>query len=274
MLVQQPGVPFVVALALAQVISQGGTPAGPHAPRAPVAAPPATRVLVPAYFYPLPGSPWGRLTAAAAAHPGRVAAIGNPSDGPGVAIDPGYVPVFQSFRASGGFLLGYVFTQYGARPIAAVKSDVDRWFAWYGVDGIFLDEMDNVPGAHELYYREITQHVRSHLAGATVLGNPGTSTAPSYLVLGGQETVSAVCIHEDDTGGLTWTADAWVHGFDRRRFSALPYALSSAQWLAAIDHAYAQNCGWIYATDDVLPNPWDTLPPWFETMVAHVATAY
>jgi hypothetical protein len=39
-------------------------------------------------------------------------------------------------------------------------------------------------------------------------------------------------------------------------------------------HAFQQNVGWFYTTDDVLPNPWDTLPSWSEAMVDTIDASY
>ena len=38
-------------------------------------------------------------------------------------------------------MLGYVATTFGARPAADVEADAARYRDWYGVDGIFLDEV-------------------------------------------------------------------------------------------------------------------------------------
>lgn len=231
---------------------------------------PELRVLVPAYFYPVPGSPWQRLTAAAAAHPGRVAAIGDPFNGPGPTFDPSYAAAFQSFRAAGGKLFGYVYTSYGARPLATVEQDMLTWLAWYPIDGFFVDEMDVVPGAHEAYYQALTQFARAQLPNAVVVANPGVNTVPSYLEYNGAPVASTLCIFEHSANALGWSASPWVASKPRTAFYALPYGLAASQWTAAVEHAFAQNCGWVYATDDVLPNPWDTLPSWFESLVAYV----
>jgi hypothetical protein len=266
-----------VALLAVSSAAPIGAPQQPTAPRPPTTetqAHVALRVLVPAYFYPVPNSPWNRLMAAASAHPGRVVAIGNPASGPGSSLDPTYYGTFLNFRAAGGRLIGYVHTSYGARPIAQVKADVDAWYAMYPVQGIFVDEMDNVPGAHESYYRDLFTHVRSIQGDALVVGNPGTSTAPSYLVWQGKPVVSSLCIEESSSNFLAWSSDPWVKGVARRHIYALPYGVGAAAWQAVVDHAYAQNCGFVYVTDDVLPNPWDTLPAYFESMVAHIDATY
>jgi hypothetical protein len=214
------------------------------------------------------------MNAMASAHPDRVWAIGDPFNGPGVAFDATYAATFASFRASGGKLLGYVDTNYGQRTLAQVEADIDTGFAWYPNDGIFLDQMDNVVGAHESYYRDLTRYVRTRLATAVVIANPGTSTSPSYVALGGEPVVSAVCIYENSTNFQAWTPDAWVATSDRRNFVALAYKVAANAWQADVDHAFASNCGWIEVTDDDLPNPWDTLPPWFESLVAYVDSTY
>lgn len=262
------------AVALALLLSASQGPVGPFPERVEVQKREPLRVLVPAYFYPVPGSPWTRLNAAAAAHPGRIAAIGNPGSGPGTFQDSTYVATFASFRASGGALLGYVYSSYGNRPIALVKADINQWFAWYPLDGIFVDEMDNTPGAHESYYRELFVHVRSHLATARVVGNPGVGAPPSYLFFNGQRVASTLCIYEHSTGFSSWSADPWVFGYPRANFYVLPYGMQASGWQAAVDRAYANNVGWIFVTDDVLPNPWDTLPSYFETMNAYIAANY
>ncbi|MFN0241848.1 MAG: spherulation-specific family 4 protein [Planctomycetota bacterium] len=263
---------FLAAFPRASV--QAVNPAGAHTPVRVESRAPKLRVLVPAYFYPVAGSPWSRMNAAAVAHPDRIVAIGNPFNGPGTTLDTTYLATFQSFRASGGKLIGYVYTSYGARPIADVKADVDTWRAWYPIDGVFVDEMDNVPGAHESYYRALYDYVRTQLADALIIGNPGTSTVPSYLSHQGAPVASALCIYESSGAALTWSADPWVLARDRRHFAALPYATPAASWQAAVDHAWQQNCGFVYATDDALPNPWDTLPPYFEAMAGYVDATY
>lgn len=231
---------------------------------------PELRVLVPAYFYPVANSPWSRLTAAAAAYPGRIVAIGDPFNGPGPSFDATYAAAFQAFRAAHGELLGYVYTSYGARSIGDVEADMLTWLAWYPIDGFFVDEMDTTPGAHEAYYQALTQFARAHLPGARVVANPGVNTVPSYLEYNGAPVVSALCIFEHSVNALTWTAAPWIATKPRSAFYALPYGVSAAQWTAAVEHAFAQHCGFVYATDDVLPNPWDTLPSWFESLVAYV----
>ena len=102
--------------------------------------------LVPAYFYPTwwDGSPWDDLNAAAARIP--VEAIMNPDSGPGTALNSDYVVAVTQLHTAGGKVIGYVPTGYGASAAEDILSDVSNYVSWYGVDGIFLDEMGNQDG--------------------------------------------------------------------------------------------------------------------------------
>lgn len=37
-----------------------------------------------------------------------------------------------------------------------------------------------------------------------------------------------------------------------------------------VEKAKEAGIGWIYVTDDVLPNPWDTLPSYWEAEIAAI----
>lgn len=238
------------------------------------APPPTMRILVPAYFYPFPGSPWDRLELASERHPELIWAIGNPASGPGASPDPTYVTTFQDFQAHRGHLLGYVTSSYGTKALATILAEVDLWFLWYGVDGIFVDEMDNTPGAHEAYYNALYVGILASHPLARVVANPGTSTSLDYLDGAFGRCADSVCIFENSFDFLAWSSDPWVATRARREFYALPYAVGPSAWRARVDHAFQEHVGWFYTTDDVLPNPWDTLPSYFEDLVAYAERRY
>jgi hypothetical protein len=137
-------------------------------------------IVVPAYFYPSANSPWVDMTAVA--DDVAITAIMNPSSGPGAAKDNNYVAAVNAFRAAGGRVIGYVHTSYGARPLATVTADIDRYAEWYDIDGIFVDEMANVGPAERLnYYKAIYDHAKGIDGQWEVMGNPGTHTIEQYL---------------------------------------------------------------------------------------------
>lgn len=230
----------------------------------------ALEIVVPAYFYPSSsGSDWSRLDTAAAHVP--ITAIMNPGNGPGNSFNSDYDQATDSFVAAGGNLIGYVFSQYGSRPLSVVLADIDRYAQWYPVEGIFVDEFSNSSDPLVLdYYNAIYQHVKSIDADWEVMGNPGTSTVEDYLT---RPAADRLMIWENF--GSTYpnqTPPAWTAGYDSSRFVHLLHTLDSgATANDYVDLAVARNVGGVYFTDDVLGNPWDRLPTYWETFVDKVA---
>lgn len=238
-------------------------------PVAPRAARAELEILVPAYFYPVPGSPWEQLTADAGTVP--ITAILNPASGPGVAADPVYVATVTAFRAAGGRILGYVPTTYATRSAAAVLADVDSYDAFYAIDGIFLDEVtsDDTP-AHLDYYEALYAGIRARGAGWRVIGNPGTNAAHTLLT---RPCFDALVLFENGTGYDTYVTDSWVYGEPRARIAHLLYDVpDTPALLTRVDQALSRGVGLLFITDDTLvPNPWDTLPAYWGAEVARLA---
>ncbi|HLP00953.1 MAG TPA: spherulation-specific family 4 protein [Opitutaceae bacterium] len=235
--------------------------------------PAAMKVLVPAYFYPVGGAAdnWSKLSAVAAKHPaGTIYAIANVANGPDSGQDGdrvAYQRAIAAFRAAGGRVLGYVFTSYGARAQKTVMDDIDLWYARFPVDGIFLDEQANTAGALG-YYRALRDHIKGKGGEALVAANPGTATIEGYMSMN-----DVTCVFE--TAGPssfpTWTPAPWTASYPAAKFSVLPYGCSAANMTSFLARAAANNVGWIYVTDDTPDNPWDTLPSYFEALVAGAA---
>lgn len=228
----------------------------------------AMKVLVPAYFYPVTNSPWTRLANVAATTPaGTIYAIANVNNGPdsGQAADIApYQQAITGLHAGGGRVLGYVSTSYGARAVAAVKADIDLWYSRFGVDGIFLDEQATALGQLP-YYRDLHDHIKAKGGEALVVGNPGTETIEGYM-----DANDVTCVFESDgPGGFPgWLPLPWAASYPASKFYVLPYNSSATNMATFVARAAANNAGWIYVTDDTLPNPWDTLLGYFEALAA------
>ena len=74
-------------------------------------------------------------------------------------------------------MLGYVATTFGARPATSVTANIARYREWYGVDGIFLDEV-----AHDVVHLPYYVALRRAIGDVVVL-NPGTVPARGYFAL-------------------------------------------------------------------------------------------
>ena len=226
------------------------------------------KVMVPAYFD-ASSSNWATLAAQASKMPGNLYAIANPNSGPGAVMDSSYQAVINNVRSNSGKILGYVPTTYGKRSEADIKSDIDKWFSWYSIDGIFLDEMQSDTG-YEQYYQNIYNYIKSKSLSALVVDNPGWCSSESCLYYNGNRVADVLCNFENGIGIDNVTSASWASKYSSENFYMLPYNISSNNWQSTVDKAAAKNCGWIYCTGETLPNPWSTLPPYFEQMCNYI----
>jgi hypothetical protein len=266
-----------------------GTGADPTAADAdtPVAAPGARQAAVPAPataapataapagaatpggtvvpLYTVPSHPsWAAVIAAKKAQPTvPVVAVVNPANGPGAGPDLGYTVGIAALVAAGVKVIGYVSTRQSQRAAAEVEAEIDRWRAWYpSLGGIFFDEQSQDPG-HEGHYRTLSDYAKAKGLAFTV-GNPGNDPSPTYV-----GTVDVMLIYED--AGLPGMArlDGWHAQYDKRNFGIIPYSVP------AVDESFIQEArkrvGFIYLQSDVSPNPWDSVPGYFESLLAALA---
>ncbi len=202
--------------------------------------------LIPAYL-----SPEAIVDAVNGSSRPRLLVI-NPLNGPGLHARSTYREAVRAAQDRGARVLGYVPTSYGARPAAEVTADIDRYRAWYGVDGIFLDEAANT--AAELpYYRALGGHVGSD--GLVVL-NPGVVPAPGYFDVA-DVVVTFEGPYDRYADALAWMP-AWLRRVPPERIAHLVYGASRGDAMAAIAHPDVP--GYLYVTSGSLPDPWRTLP--------------
>ncbi|MEQ1742315.1 MAG: spherulation-specific family 4 protein [Candidatus Nitrotoga sp.] len=227
----------------------------------------AVNILLPAYFYPSSDSNqsfWDEMTAAA----GQVSitAIMNPDSGPGLSVNSDYTTAVDAFRAAGGKVVGYAHTSYGARSQADVLSAVASYSSFYNIDGIFLDEMSNTSG-DLAYYQSLYNSIKSTNPGYRIFGNPGTNTLESYLT-----AADVLVTFENQTGYDAFTPDTWTSNYTADHFAHLLYNVTDeTAMLANVALAADRNVGYLYITDDTLPNPWDTLPHYWDAEVSAVS---
>ena len=241
-------------LALLAALVFAGLVAGPVSPQGLAAGVPVTgqKMAIPTYFYPGPG--WTRAEKGA---PTVGLVIINPNSGPGASKDPAYAAEVTRARARGLVVLGYVYTSNGLRAGAVVKSEVDKYYLWYGLDGIFFDEADPSDCSKQAYYKNLYNYVKAKGGVARVVINPGTNLPECYI--------STTDIMLNFEGGynayVTWRPSAWVAKYPAKRFWQLVYATPQGNIAQAVAMSKNRNAGWVYVTPDVLANPWDTLPP-------------
>ncbi len=221
-------------------------------------------LMVPAYFDPRPGGDWDRLADAARRVP--MVAIMNPANGPGTTANGQYARAIQAMRTAGGRVTGYVYTSYGKRATTEVKADLQRYHGFYVLDGFFLDEMANDGGAASVsYYAELYDFIHRLNPAYQVTGNPGTTTLETYV---SKPTVDTVVTFENGTGYAGYIPSAWTRKYPAHRFCHLLHSVTNAGSMTnAVTLAQARNAGFLYVTDDVLDNPWDRLPSYWDAEV-------
>lgn len=221
---------------------------------APVPAPvhvSVPRYAVPAYFNPLwDATGWQDL---AALGPAVSFAILNPDSGPGRAVDSAYSEPIGAVQASGGRVIGYVDTAYGRRPSAAVLHDLMRYQSWYGLRGVFLDQ---VPSGrdHLAHYRRIIEAARR--CGFEFFSiNPGVIPDPGYVELADVVvTFEGPWLAYRDHAAVDWTTDHPAERFCHLVHSTPPEELATARNLARERHV-----GAFYVTEQSGANPWGSL---------------
>ena len=208
-----------------------------------------------------------------------VIAIINPGSGPcyngSCAANGNYLTYIQSLQFAGIQVMGYVDTAYGNAaggvPLSTAKSYMYDYKNWYGTNGIFLDEMDNVPGESESYYTSLTSYGHS-LGFSLIIGNPGTTTVSSYI-----GTVDMMIGYEN--GGLPSASNVYGDtigiGGQRAQWGIIAFTVSSVPSISYLQ-GVSNDISWIYVTDAIGPppitnNPYDVAPTYQNTEVSNLA---
>ncbi|MDO4784024.1 MAG: spherulation-specific family 4 protein [Propionibacteriaceae bacterium] len=175
-------------------------------------------------------------------------AVFNVHDGPGAQIEPSYRDAIAGpFRPA---ILGYVDVAYGRRSFRDILRDAERWREWYGVTGLFLDQ---VPTEGVSGHWQVSRVLDLRQEGfAFVAANCGT--APEDVVL---ETADLTCVCELDwqTYQMQPPSKRLLRHPPERQW----HLVHSVPPWASLDlsrQARARGAAWTWATRGLLPNPW------------------
>lgn len=244
--------------------------------------------LVPAYANPccLDGpAMWSALIAAGQVAPDSTAVIVNPHNGPGASpIDPNYIaangqgPLVQ-LHSTGTVLLGYISTAYGNRDLAIVRQEMSRFFdpAYWRhtqvrIGGFFFDEMSNDLGRVG-YYQSLRDHAMTLHTEVLLVGNPGIfsygnpSQQTDYTPSDYGAVFDVLVLHEAGDSAVNhgyqrpdWQNDPGVAGVGFIAYGAL----SGMRARVALSRMLSRGAVHVYVTDDVLPNPYDSLSGYWD----------
>lgn len=234
-------------------------------------------LLVPLYSWPVKyvngqrmlSDSWQGLYNTAVANPNlRIMMILNPDNGnfglggglltqeqmASAQANPDILWATQQMQSAGIVTAGYVYTDYAARDPEICKQRIDLYKRLYGTTGIHFDEMSNVIG-NETYYSSLDAYAKGSTGMTFTMGNPGTSFPESYV-----GTVNTIIVYEDKgLPSISTLQSRTFHGkrYDKNNFGVLPHTVSryDATWVAQAREVV----GYVYVTNDKMPNPWDTL---------------
>jgi hypothetical protein len=211
------------------------------------------RFIIPAYY--LSTTIWN--TTYSNVGSGDIAVI-NPYNGPSTAKSSVYAAVVTKLNSLGATPCGYVYSSYGARSAAAIKADIDTYYSWYGIKTIFIDEV-STSTAYLSYYADLYNYIKTR--SGKVIINPGTVPNEAYM---GVSDI-AIIFESSYASYGSWSSPAWATKYDPSKIAHLVYGCTSANLSNAVALSKSRGAGYLYITDDALPNPWDTLPAYIAT---------
>jgi hypothetical protein len=231
----------------------------------------STGVYVPLYKYPDLGDSsglWSSVIKAKKAHPSVPFAVSiNPSNGPGWSDDSRISSAIGELKDAGvEHVLGYLPTMYATEPSGRTMGDlkgmVDRYRAWYPeMDGLMMDTM--AAGSDKVsFYKELVEYAKSK--GFTfVKGNPGAKVDSAYVGI-----FDNISIYEryDAPSISTLASNTLQHlSFGKEKFSF------TAKGVPGLDLGYLDEIkgyvSYVYMTNDDGGNPYNSVPPYFDSMV-------
>jgi len=214
------------------------------------------RMAVPAFFP--PGRLWSQIDSAA---PTLQLVVMNPASGPGSAYNQSYGTVVRTAQRRGITVLGYVDTNYGARGLSAVESDVDHYYSWYHVNGVFFDRASTdcaLAMAPMSYYATLNAYVKAKGGAARTILNPGKQTNECFLA----DADILLTFEGSDMQYInSYSAPSWVANYSPSHFWHVIYGAASGSAMThAVRLSKQRGAGFVYVTPDTLPSPYDTLP--------------
>jgi hypothetical protein len=223
--------------------------------------PGTVRMAVPAYFPPADPQ-WQRMIAGA---PTVGMIVFNPQSGPGTAADPAYTQIIAQAQAAGIIMLGYVATSYGARPEAEVIADINSYYDFYSLSGIYFAEgpMDSDCTPMEAMYHRMSDAVRARDSQAFLA--VGTRFCPTYIYFFDLMVQFARNWSEYQTD---YAPPSWMPANSPQRFVHFVHTVPATDAGAALSRVIANGAGWVFVTDQTDPNPWSVLPSYFDEELA------
>ncbi|HEU4914712.1 MAG TPA: spherulation-specific family 4 protein [Candidatus Saccharimonadales bacterium] len=233
------------------------------------AAATTSSIMVPMYEYPTLGTFWDDITGAGSGAVPFV--IVNPATGPGVAADSTYTAELAENKADGIRSIGYVNASYQSRDYNLAFADIDKWYQIYpDISGIFIDLIQDTNANDLCYVAGLYNHVKNTHPDDLFVINPGTHISQRF------EPYSDIFMNAENTLAV-YQSDWHIQypGWEdnpaySNRFWHSIHTTGPSGYATAVNLARDNNAGWVYITDDVMPNPYAVTPSYWSTEIADV----
>jgi len=187
---------------------------------------------------------------------------GQPAD----AENTAWPPTIQALQQAGITPLYYIWTDYGATPLATVESELQNAMSWYGVSSPMFDGT-STSASEASYYQTLYNYAIANGA-KIVMFNPGTVAPQSYM-FGPAEILQQFEGTEAQFDAATFPG--WMSSYPASEFSAAISAGTSEGVGTDISDAAQDDIGNIYVDDEAEPPNYSTLPAFWSAEVQDVA---
>ncbi len=242
------------------------------APAALAASGGSESIVTTLYAYPTLPS-WGQVESAAPTVSAAIVDICAPDgSGSGCNGQPAdakstvWTPTIQALQQAGITPLYYIWTDYGATPLATVESELQDAITWYGVASPMFDGTST--SASEVSYYQSLYNYAIASGAKTVMFNPGTIAPQSYM-FGPGEILQQFEGSEAQFDATSFPS--WMDSYPASDFSATISAGTSAGVARDVSDAAADNIGNVYVDDEAEPPSYSTLPAFWSAEVQDVA---
>ena len=217
-----------------------------------------TSVILPLYSYPTEWEDNKDLSDLIDATTGKIIAIVNPLNGPGLVQNIDYVNGIDYLVNKDVTVVGYIYTSYGDRDKEEIYDDIDAYVSFYGSDklsGVFFDEVDLSDSDNEAFVRDISAYAKSKNLRFIVL-NPGTFVEQSII---DEDYYDMIITYENSYDKYLFISND-LNSSVLTKQGLLVYAYPDLiSYTADIQKAKDMHFDYIYFTTDTEPNPWDTV---------------
>jgi hypothetical protein len=175
--------------------------------------------------------------------------------------EPEYTAVIQQARQKGIQVLAYVQTLFGERSQEDVIGMINDFYAWYELDGVFIDEI--VPSDQDLgYYQAIVAASRQESDHIVVL-NPGGTASRDYVDMADM----IVTFEGSYERYIEYQVPDFMLSYPPERFIHLVHTTPADSFGHALELSQDRNVSWVYVTDDGLPNAFHRLPTYWNDQI-------